>query len=511
MAGPRVPFVSILYPGEADRVPHAEAPSPDSLYDLGLARVLDDIASTPETRAVLGAPLSDAAVIRYRQDIMRDLEAADLRRAVSLFCDGLHAMRVRLSASGSGPYVRERARLDAAVHYVRAVAGLAEALRCAGPVSQGLQALRAHLDGTLASASFALLARDSESLAARLAELRYGLAVAGRRVIVRPVRSETRARDDIERVFGRFIQGPVPEVDTRAYETGGMNPVQAEIVERLARQHPEPFDELRRFAASSDAFPDPVLERFEREVGLYLDVLAYLEPLRAAGLPICYPEIREDGAPTRCLRTYDVALARRLVREGETVVTNDIELRDRERMFVVTGPNQGGKTTFARTFGQVHYLAALGLPVPGDEARLSLFDRLVTHFERGEQVQELRGKLTDDLVRARRILDTVTPRSIVILNEAFSSTTLSDARFLGARMLARLSDLDLRAVYVTFVDELSSFDGKTVSVVSTVEPDDPTVRTFRIERRPADGAAHALAIARRHGVTFEQILERLPE
>jgi len=507
------PFVSILFPWGAGPAPGVAVVSPESLRDLGLARVLDDIASSRETREVLAAPLRDAALIRYRQEVMRDLESAELRRAVSVFRDGMHAMRVRFpeAASPTYAYVRERARLEAAVHYVRAMTGLADALRRPALASQGLLALRAHLQRTVSSASFQRLARESESLSARLSELRYVLIVSGRRVTVRDLRSDESVRDAIERVFGRFIEGMPSEVDTRAYEPGGMSRVQAQIVERLARLHPEPFAALERFAARGDAFPDPTMERFDREVGFYLDVLEYLEPLRDAGLPICFPEVGENRTPLRCKQTYDVALARRLVQEGGTVVLNDIELRDQERIFVVTGPNQGGKTTFARTVGQVHYLAGLGCPVPGTEALLCPFDHLATHFERGERAQDLRGKLTDELVQVRRILDAVTPSSIVILNETFSSTTLSDARFLGGRLLAKLSELDLRAVYVTFVDELASFDEKTVSVVSTVEPDEPAIRTFRLERRPADGAAHALAIARRHGVTFEQILERLPE
>jgi DNA mismatch repair ATPase MutS len=288
-----------------------------------------------------------------------------------------------------------------------------------------------------------------------------------------------------------------------------MNHVESQILELVATLNPHTFARLDRYCAERASYLDETIGRFDREVQFFLAYLAYIAPLKASGLEFCFPRVSARAKDVAVGSGFDLALASKLVTESRTVVCNDVRLTSPERILVVSGPNNGGKTTYARMFGQLHYLASLGLPVPGRHARLFLPDRIFTHFEREEDIATLRGKFEDELVRIREILDQTTGQSVLVMNESFGSTTLRDALLVGTEVVGQIIDLDALCVFVTFVDELSALAETTVSMMSTVVPDDPAVRTFKVVRKPADGLAYAAAIADKYGLTHDSLTRRI--
>jgi len=506
------PFCSVLFDRAEDRARVERAQEPALFRDLNLDQVIAAITIGREEydlKPFFYVPLRDVAAVEYRQEILRDLEPEAVRESIRSFAQKMRSMRGLLGQVDKLHYTYQKESwfFDAAETYGEAVSRLFQDLTRVAMRSRGLLAFRQYLATYVQSHALTSLLAETAQLKDDLARVRYSLRIRSDRITVSRYDSEADYTAEIEDTFQKFKRGAVKDYRVRFPDQPDLNYIG--VLERIALLYPDVFRSLDDFSDRHRAFVDRTIADFDREVQFYLAYLEYVQRFRSTGLTFCYPRVSGRSKEVHARATFDVALANKLITQHTPVVCNDFHLEGSERIFVVTGPNNGGKTTFARTFGQLHYLASLGGLVPGTDAQLFLCDRLFTHFEREEQLADLRGKLQDDLVRIHEVLKLATPGSIVILNEIFTSTTLRDALFLSTKVLERIVQLDALCVWVTFVDELASMGETTVSMVSNVLPDDPTVRTFKIVRRPADGRAYAEAIAAKYGLNYERLTERL--
>lgn len=506
-----VRFHSILFDRRDDA---EEAQEPECFTDLNLDQVVEAIVrgrDEYDLEPFFYAPLRNAAAVQYRQAVFRDVERRDVADVLERFADALHAMRRQLAQAKKLHYERQKQHwfLDAAQTYCQAVESLGADLETAQITSAGLRGFREYLRGHTRSQRFRTLAAETRGLLDELSPIRYAVQIRGDRVRVSTYACEPDYSTEVEETFAKFKQAAVSDYRVSLPDWPDMNHVEAQILDCIAQLYPQTFAKLQEFPVRHRDYLDPTIARFDREVQVYLAYLEFLDGFREADLPFCYPEVSSRARDIAVEDAFDIALATKLDRARGSIVRNDFRLSNPERIIVVTGPNQGGKTTFARMVGQLHYLAGLGFPVPGASARLLLPDQVFTHFEREEDVETLRGKLDDELVRIHEILEHATSNSVIVMNESFGSTTLHDALVLGTRVLKQIIDRRSLAVCVTFVDELASLTKSTVSMVAQVVPENPSERTFKVVRKPADGLAYASAIAEKYGLTYATLKRRI--
>lgn len=507
-------FHSILFESPPDRFDGEAPQQPLFFTNLNCDQIVDAVTAGRDEYDLkplfYTLPLQ-RETLAYRHDVMQDLERGPLYEGVNTFAKTMREVRAHLVQTRKMYYRQQKEAwfLDGVESYCEVIKSFAAELAGLDLKSRGFRAFRRYLDAYARSAHLTAMLSRAKQIKSNLAGIEYCVLIKGSGFTVRAYDAEADYSTDVADTFEKFRQGATVDYRVKFSVTAEMNHIEAKILEFVAKLYPDSFLRLSEFCAQNADFIDAKIAAFDREVQFYLAYLEYISPLRGAGLPFCYPAVSPANYEIYDFDGFDIALAHKLVKSNGAVVCNDFYLKGRERILVVSGPNQGGKTTFARAFGQLHYLANLGLPVPGRDAGLFLFDRMFSHFEKEERVENLRGKLEDDLLRIRDILGHATRRSIIIMNEIFTSTTISDETFLSEKIMAKIVELGSLCLWVTFVDELASFGPQVVSMVSTVVPDNPAIRTFRIVRRAADGLAYAMAIAQKYGLTYDLIKKRI--
>jgi len=216
------------------------------------------------------------------------------------------------------------------------------------------------------------------------------------------------------------------------------------------------------------------------ELGFYLGCLRLHRRLAALGVPLCFP--RPQAAGSRRLSFSDLcdpSLALTLGRRG---VGNTTDATGKS-LLVITGANQGGKSSHLRAIGLAQLMMQAGMFVAAGSFEGELETGLLTHFQREEDAAMKSGKLDEELARMSALVDVAAPESIVLLNESFSSTNECEASEIARQVVRALIERRIKVVFVTHLFEFARLlreEARADTMFLRAERLPDGTRTFRI-------------------------------
>ena len=252
------------------------------------------------------------------------------------------------------------------------------------------------------------------------------------------------------------------------------------------------------------------------EIEFLIKGTALLQSLRERGCALTKP-VLAPAAERRfeAIELYNPCVAMKVEDE---IITNDMIFDDKATIYVLTGPNRGGKSVITCATGLAQAMAQLGLYVPAKSCTLSPVDGIFTHFPTGADDTIDKGRLGEECARLDEIFRQITGESLVLLDESLSSTGSYEASYIAAEVLAGLSRAHCRCIFSTHLHELAA-EIPEISARTAAEggsPIDTLVagieegkRSFKIHRAKPDGKSYARDIAGKYGLTYEEILLKL--
>ncbi len=452
---------------------------PDLASDLELEVLLRAMAGRDTFLASVARPglhsqLADPAEIVYRQRVLADCIARpDVVRelyavALAAVTGERHVLGYTIRDSPETIMYRCRTQMLMYLDAFRRLRKVADA-HAAEFTSDGLTRFFAMIARELDDAYLAEVETQLDELGFRrgmLISARLGAGLKGAGYVLRRLPEQT-WRDRIPGLGrGDGFTFYVPERDENGLRA--LSDLSSRGLNGAANALAQSADHVRSFFALLRA-----------ELGFYLGCLNLRERLAGLGAPVCFPvpaEVPAGAAPSGRGRLsarglYDACLALNL---GAPPVGNDLDA-DGKHLVIVTGANQGGKSTFLRSLGLAQLMMQAGMFVAADSFQASTSTGIFTHFKREEDAAMEKGKLDEELERMSAIADQIAPGGLLLANESFASTNEREGSELARQVIRALTEAGIRVVFVTHLYDLAG---------GLYAGQDPAALFLRAEREP---------------------------
>jgi len=474
--------VLLMFP-DRDFDPRQKPPSNAQALtqDLGLDTLFETMALGDEylvaiSKQAILSGVSDPDIIRYRQQILKDClrNPSVVREIYSIPIESIERKRKQwmgiYSQSPSGILSSAITMLDMFLVLLEKLRRIADE-HAADFRSEGFVRFFTMIQQELDDDYFALVRDHLQTL-----RFRNGLllgAELGRgnegvnHVLRRPNQHE---QSWLTRVFTKkppvysFSLHPRDEHGARA-----LGELENRVVNLVANAVAQSADHI-----------DSFFDALRQELAFYVSSLNLSEQLAEMGEPICFPRPVTASSREHSFRgLYDICLALTMKRG---VVGNEVDA-DHKDLVIITGANQGGKTTFLRSIGLAQLMMQCGMFVPAESFRANVSNGLFTHFKREEDTSMESGKLDEELGRMSEIVDSLKPDSMVLFNESFASTNEREGSEIARQIASALLEKRVKVFFVTHLyDFANSINSRRLhnSLFLRAERQADGTRTFRL-------------------------------
>ncbi|MGC8544414.1 MAG: MutS-related protein [Athalassotoga sp.] len=188
------------------------------------------------------------------------------------------------------------------------------------------------------------------------------------------------------------------------------------------------------------------------ELAFYVGALNLYDRITKIGEPVCFPDVKQSNERVHNFENlYDISLA---IVKGEKVIGNEIDA-DGKALIVITGANQGGKSTFLRSIGIAQLMMQSGLFVPAQRFSANISNGIFTHYKREEDKKMDSGKFDEELKRMDKIVNYLKPDSMILFNESFAATNEREGSEIGRQITSALIEKNIKVFFVTHMYELA--------------------------------------------------------
>lgn len=550
---------SLLYPKNVQS--KNKTLTDEACNDLSVEYICEKLSGDPYEQNIIRNIMikieSNPEIIRYRRDVFDDIyHYPELRERIKGLLDELAYLKElekSVKDATAAPIWQLINRLQELDIYVNCISGINQSLTEHNIHSEGLKLLKDFVGSVYNESGFEHLHDDIKELVSEIGQIKsisLGVNLDNRLVPVEvgivSINDTPFSKPGLLSKFLDFSSkkseihgGTSFDGMTKIHTVGkvsGDDPLMSNLSRVVTEMLGSTVKQLKNKLSRYTNISGYSLTKLIPEFIFYIRWADYLEKVRDVGVPLCKPDIIDNNKRDMHAKgLYNFKLAIQLVDKNQKsktknqsddkqndledineIILNDIDFDSEHRIYIMTGPNRGGKTTLTQAVGLVFMMAQCGIYVPAQEIQLSPVDSIYTHFPADENKTVNLGRLGEESQRMSEIFETATNESLLLFNESLATTSFAEGLYIAKDVVKALRYLGARTIFNTHMHELAmnlsyvntqiQGDSKVASLITGIHEGK---RSYKIFIAPPEGVSYAQDIAKKYGVTFEQLISRI--